>query len=100
MNEVADATRDLIAALKTERDDLKVQVHLASMQIKDEFREDWQAAEHAWGQLKAESRRIGRKASAAADKLDHLPEVLDAKADAAMDELKGIYSRIRTRLGS
>jgi hypothetical protein len=77
----------LVERLKTERDELKLRMHLASMEGKEEFSE----AEKKWQQLKV-------KASEIADDAVETSEDLIAKTKIVGEELKETYKRISERL--
>ena len=77
----------LVERLKTERDELKLRMHLASMEGKEEFSE----AEKKWQHLKA-------KASDIADDAVETSEDLIAKTKIVGEELKETYKRISERL--
>lgn len=77
----------LIEKLKTERDEINLKIHLASMDAKEEFEE----AEKKWDQVKA-------KASDIADDAAETSEEYIAKAKMVGEELKETYRRISKRL--
>ena len=77
----------LIDKVKTERDELNVKLHLASMDAKEELKD----AEKKWDQLK-------EKASAIADDAVDTSEDYIAKAKVVGEELKETYHRIAKRL--
>lgn len=77
----------LVAKLKTERDEVALKMHLASMDAKEEFEE----AEKKWGQVKT-------KASEIADDAVETSEEYIAKAKIVGEELKETYHRIAKRL--
>jgi len=81
-----DFTR-LIDRLKTDRDELKLKMHLAGMEVKEEFEE----AEKKWNQLKSRAMSIAGDAAEASDEYV-------AKAKVIGDELKEAYRRIADRL--
>ncbi len=78
---------DLVETLKTERDELMVKLHLASMDIKDEFND----LDEKWD-------LISEKASEAANDAVEVSEDAIAKAKVVGEELKEAYQRIRARL--
>ena len=78
---------NLMERLKTERDELKLKAHLASMEAKEEFA----GAEEKWEQLKLEVAEIGD------DAVDTSEEYI-AKAKIVGDELKEAYKRIAAKL--
>ena len=77
----------LVEKLKTERDELKLKLHLGSMEAKEEFEE----AEKKWEQVKL-------KASEITDEAVETSEEYVEKAKVVGDELKEAYHRIRERL--
>jgi hypothetical protein len=78
---------NLLDKLQVERDEIKLKLHLASMEAKEEFDE----AEKQWGQLKI-------KASEIADESVETSEDYINKAKIVGEELKRAYNRIATRL--
>lgn len=104
MSEVSDATKQLIDALKAERDDLKVQIHLATMELKEDLNDEWQKLEHKWAQVKANAKRLGHDIEVVADALeDDFEDVADDIGDmgeSIMKDIRNGYSRIREKLGS
>lgn len=77
----------LVEKLKSERDEIKLKLHLASMDAKDEFKD----AEKKWTHIKAEAADI-------ADDTKETSEELIAKAKIVGEELKDTYRRIAKRL--
>lgn len=78
---------ELVEKLKMERDKIKLKMHLASMETKQEFEE----AEKKWAHVKA-------KASGIADDTFEISEELIAKSKVVGEELKETYRRISDRL--
>ena len=78
---------DLWKKLKTERDEMRVQAHLA----RAEFRDEWEELEQKW-----------QKAEKAFDRLqDQAVETtaeMQRSAKVVMEEIAGAYDRIRQRL--
>ena len=77
----------LVEKLKTERDEINLKMHLASMDAREEFAE----AEKKWGQIRV-------KASEIADDAVETSEEYIAKAKIVGEELKETYNRIAKRL--
>lgn len=77
----------LLERLKTERDNLKLKLHLGSMEAREEFDE----AEKKWQQLK------NKAAEVADDAVETSEEYLD-RAKVIGEELKEAYRRISDRL--
>jgi hypothetical protein len=79
---------DLVAKVKQERDELRLKVHLGSMEAKEE----WKELEGKWQKLES---RMSETKQEAADK------AREARANVALiaDELGAAYRRIRDGLG-
>lgn len=77
----------LFEKLKVKRDELNLQLHLASMEAKEEFAE----AEKKWADVKA-------KATEVADDTKETSKEYIAKAKIVGEELKEAYQRISERL--
>ena len=77
----------LVEKLKTERDEINVKIHLASMDARQEYEE----AEKKWDQVKV-------KASEIADDAVETSEEFIAKSKIVGEELKETYGRIIKRL--
>ena len=75
---------NLLAKLKAERDEVNLNLHLASMDIKQEFDD----AEQKWNHFKTE----------VVDESAEVTEDLLAKAKIISEELKDTYQRIAHRL--
>jgi len=78
---------NLVAKLKTERDELSLKLHLASMEAKEEFAE----AEEQWDLVKRKAREI------ADDSVETSDDFIDG-AKVVGEELKEAYQRIAKRL--
>ncbi len=78
---------NLLEKLKSERDEIKLKLHLASLEAKEEFEE----AEKNWDILKV-------KAAEIADDSKETSEEFIAKTKIVVEELKDAYSRISKRL--
>ncbi len=77
----------LLEKLKSQRDEIMLKLHLASMEAKEEFEE----ADKHWDALKS-------KAAEIADDSKETSEEYIAKAKIVGEELKEAYSRISKRL--
>lgn len=86
MTEKSDFDR-VLDELRTQRDELKVKLHLA----KAEARDEWEKAEKKWEHLRAKLDVVGREAA------DTGSNVLAATKLVAR-EIKDGYDRIRTLL--
>lgn len=79
---------NLLEKLQTERDEINLKLHLASMEARQEFEE----AEKEWQRLKSKAAEI------ADDSADTSDEFI-AKAKIVGEELKDTFYRISKRLG-
>jgi trans-2-enoyl-CoA reductase len=84
--EIREEFDKLVEKLKTERDEINLKVHLASMEAREEFKE----AEVKWGQVKEKASEIANEA------VDTSEEYI-AKAKVIGEELKEAYNRIAKR---
>jgi hypothetical protein len=84
---IQEEFNNLVAKLKTERDEIKLKAHLASM----DARKEMEGAEEKWGQIKEKASKIGD------DTVDTSEEYI-AKAKIVGEELKETYKRIFKRL--
>ena len=78
---------NLLNRLKSERDELKLQIHLASMEVREEF----EAAEKTWEQFKG-------KAATVADEAVQTSDEYIARARIVGEELREAYRRIGKRI--
>lgn len=85
--EMKEEFAKLFEKLKMERDELKLKIHLASMDAKKEF----EGTEKIWSTLRI-------KASEIADDAVDTSEELIAKSKVVSEELKETYKRIAKRL--
>jgi len=85
--EIKEEFKKLIGKLRTERDEINLKIHLASMDAKEEFEE----AEKKWRKVKA-------KASDIADDTVETSEEFITKTKIVGEELKETYNRISKRL--
>lgn len=79
---------ELTDALKQQRDEIEVQMHLASMEAKDE----WKNGEEKWGAFVDALGVITDDTKEASSELIHATKIIG-------DELKETYNRISDRLG-
>jgi hypothetical protein len=77
----------IAAKLKEERDELRVRMHLASMEIKDE----WEELEKKWQHLEP-------KLAEAKDEVVETSRAVGAGLEVIAEELGAAYRRIRERL--
>lgn len=85
--EMKEEFTSLVEKLRMQRDEIKLKLHLASMDAKKEF----ETAEKQWGLLKI-------KASEIADDAVETSEELIGKSKIVGEELKETYKRISKRL--
>ncbi|MGZ8238838.1 MAG: hypothetical protein ACXW00_09560 [Methylobacter sp.] len=78
---------NVLKKLQAERDEAKLKLHLASMEVRQEFEE----AEKDWRHLKAKAAEIG-------DESVETSEEFIANAKIVGEELKDAYHRIAKRL--
>lgn len=78
---------ELTDVLKQQRDEIEVQIHLASMDAKDE----WQQGEEKWGEFVDALGVITDDTKEASAELIHTTKIIG-------DELKETYRRISDRL--
>ena len=82
-----ERTRQIITRLRTERDELRVRMHLAKAELKDEWRsleQKWERLEHRLEQAGTEAIEASRDVGSAASTL--------------AEEIADAYRRIRERL--
>ncbi|GAW86550.1 conserved hypothetical protein [Bathymodiolus platifrons methanotrophic gill symbiont] len=80
---------NLMAKLTAERDEAQLKLHLASMEVKEEF----EGAEKTWGQIKQKAGEI------ADDSVETTDEFISA-AKVVGEELTEAYQRITKRINS
>lgn len=81
--EIGQQIDETLAKLKRERDELRVQVNLAKLEVRD----DWKAAEAKLGQLEAKANEVG---SATADSAKAIGEAAKKLAGEVRDAFKNI----------
>ena len=79
--------KSVIDKLRTERDELRVQIHLASMEAKQE----WDELEKKWD---AFEQRLGNAKDTVVETTSDIGEGIEIVAD----EIKSAYARIRQRI--
>lgn len=87
MTDENDRTAELVEKLKQQRDELRLKIHLAKADARDE----WEELEGKWEGLKERLRAAGEEASEARGDIGAAARELAA-------ELKRGYDRIRDRL--
>lgn len=86
-DKIEDGAQDVFETLAQERDELRVRVHLAGMEVRDK----WDELEEQWDQFVARNDQLKRELE---------PTVDDAKAAFALltEQLSEGYRKIRDRL--
>ena len=86
-DELKDKIEDRIDTLRMQRDELKVQMHLASMELRDE----WDKLEHKWAHYSDRTRELKKAVE---------PTMEDVHCSLAMlgDELSEGYQKIKNAL--
>ena len=87
MSDLGDKVDEVLAKLKTERDELRVQLHL----LKAEAREEWDEMEKRWEHFEARMKKAGETAAESGE------DILDAGKQLA-EEIGKAYQRIRKSL--
>ncbi len=85
--DLKDVLQRDMAALRSAREELRLQLHLAKADVLDE----WKKLEDSWGRVETELKRVG----------DHTKEPVKELGSAArslLDELKRGYARIKAQL--
>ena len=85
--EVKAKYHELLESLKTQRDELNVKMHLASMEVRDE----WQLVEDKWEHLRSKGAQLEKAAGSSAHKIGDAVGLLG-------QELKDGYRNIRKLL--
>lgn len=87
MSDLDDKMEKILGKLKTERDELRVQLHLLTAEAKDE----WEEMEKRWEHIESRMKRAG---DAAAD----AGEDVAAAGKQLAEEIGNAYQRIRKSL--
>lgn len=85
---MSDRMDQILAKLKTERDELRVQLHL----LKAEAKEEWEEMEARWEHLEARMKKVGESAAESG-------EDVAAAGKQLAEEIGHAYRRIRKSLG-
>ena len=88
MSDLGDRMEEALAKLRTERDELKVKLHLLKADAKDE----WDAVEKRWEHFEARMKKVGASAA------DSSEDVAAAGKQLA-EEIGNAYKRIRKSMG-
>ncbi len=87
MSEPNPELRKLMEDVQRQRDEIRVRLHLAQADAKDE----WERLEHTWNQVRAKMAAVGREAGRTA-------EDVGAALRLAVEELRRGYGRVRKLL--
>ncbi len=87
MNDDTSTAEKIIAKLETERDELRVQMHLA----KEEFQDEWEELERKWEKMQ-------HKLAAARDETRESSTNIGTAAKLLAEEIRAAYQRIRKTL--
>lgn len=85
--ELKAEAKKLYERIKTQRDELKVQAHLA----KAELRDKWQETEHDWERFEAKAKTIGKGAQKASEDVGKGFTLLGEQLQAAYKDLKSAF---------
>ncbi len=102
MSETKTAFKKLIEALKTDRDELRVQMQLGASEMKEELKYEWEVTERGWGKLREKLREAGASISENADdigeELGEFSEQAREAGEKAAAEIRDGYQRLRSLL--
>ena len=106
MSQTKDAIKELLRAIKADRDELRVQLQLGANEVKEELQSEWAVAERGWNKLRDELKNAGARLSESADDLGEelsgeLSDFSDAAREAsekAITELRSTYQRLRSKI--
>lgn len=82
-----DSYQSVMDTLKRERDELNVKMHLAGMEVRDE----WQEVEKKWLHFQSKGQELGKASGESAHELGEAFAILS-------DELKATYRRLKRAL--
>lgn len=80
-------TQQMIDTLKRDRDELRLKLHLASMEMQDK----WHEVEHKWD-------NVSLKLQKAADEADDASDDINEALHLLLDEIKTGYQKIKKTL--
>ena len=84
MSDLEDKFDEVLAKLKTERDELRVQLHLMQAEMKDE----WDEMEDHWEQLEARLKKVGDAAAESGEEVAAAGKQLAAEIGRAYQKIK------------
>jgi len=82
--DILEELETLAEGLKQQRDEIRLQLHLAGMEAKEE----WEKSEHIWDQFLDKLAEIDDDTKETGEQIIHTTKIIG-------DELKSIYSRIK-----
>jgi len=83
-NDVKQKYHDIIDSVKQERDELKVKIHLASMEIRDE----WEIVESKWQYFKSKATQLEHAANDSAHEVGEAVSTLGSELKEAYRHFK------------
>jgi len=86
---ISEELEKLAEGLKQQRDEINIQLHLASMEAKDE----WEKSEHIWDEFLEKLMEVNDETKETGEQLIHTTKIIG-------DELKSTYDRIKDRLSN
>ena len=87
MSDTKEGFEKMLSGLKTMRDELKVQIHLAKAEAKDE----WEELEEKWQEFKAQGKTV-------TEAVDESAKDVASALELVGEELKAGYNRIKKLL--
>ena len=93
MSEINDKIEGVIETLKQQRDELKVRMHLGSLDAKEEF----EALEKKWNQWTAEAKAQSKPLRQV---IEESAKNVGSALDLVLEEVKKSYERIKGQLES
>ncbi len=102
MAEVREKAQELLDALKTERDEIRLQLKLASADARDRITQEWSELEIKFNTLKDETGRINQDVRQAAQRVGgevkDVGEELGEAGGKLWQELRDGYQKLRQHL--
>lgn len=91
MKQDKNVLQELVDNLKQQRDELRVQMHLAQMEVREELEEEWEELEEKWAEIKP-------KLDAMRDDTIESSKNIFGALKSIAEEIEGGYKRIRKHL--
>lgn len=86
VEDIREEYKELVETLKQQRDELKVKVHLASMEVRDE----WEELEKKWNHMKAKSKQVNEAAGDSAHEIHQVVSELGHEIKKGYKRLKNV----------